>query len=178
MLCCFSPRLVARSRWAPLRSDAEGNRALLGAASFLVLARNERAGAKNWATWLLTVRELRQGVDLAQQDPPEPLWKHIAGGEDNPIDNQSKVTRPFPMLAEQILPALVKQAQDDQRDEVEIIYLADEGNEVGNKIEWRQHVGQSPQQKGLLPNRDPTIPQEPMEQLRQSGKEQQEITHP
>jgi hypothetical protein len=126
----------------------------------------------------LTVWEFRQGVDLAQQNPPEPLRKHIAGGENNPIDNQRQITRPFPVFPEQILSALVEQSQDDQRDEVEIIHLANEGNEVGKKIERRQHVGQSTQQKGLLPNWDPTIPQEPMEQLRQSGKEQQEITHP
>ena len=67
---------------------------------------------------------------------------------------------------------------DAVSDPHEIIHLANEGNEVGKKIERRQHVGQSTQQKGLLPNWDPTIPQEPMEQLRQSGKEQQEITHP
>jgi hypothetical protein len=82
------------------------------------------------------------------------------------------------VLAQQIFSTLMKKAQQNQTDQVEIVHLANERKEIGEKIEWSQDIGQRAQQEGLLGDRDARIPQEAMEELREAGQKQEEIPQP
>ena len=127
---------------------------------------------------LLPVRKFRQRIDLSQQETPQPLRQNIAGSRDNPIDDQGKVARSLPVLAQQVFSALMKKAQQNQTDEVEIVDLANERKKIRKKIERSQDIGQCAQQEGLLSDRDTRIPQEAMEELREARKKQEEVTQP
>src|SRR5215475_7368935 len=120
--------------------------------------------------------ELRRDLDTAEQNPSNPPWQDITRGSFDTADQRGQIASAVPMLTQNFLVCPAQQSQDDQRDQIEIINLADERKHVGDEIEWGDNVDDRPGEQGLLSQRRTGVFKQPIKQFEKIGDERRRLS--